>query len=271
MSAAQSEGFPKITMPEHVTKWNEIGHWERAIKSLKPGFFFQLIRGPSGRIVKAEIHGGPHGRKEYASLDQLHKAMRELSIYYQVGKPWSRLAGPAPWFVQDARLFWERASKGDLKPGEWGHHVKRFGPPMKISYTDKSGASVTIPTKMQLIWVSARAAVLTEIELYSFHYLPVDILDLEVFEKEAMHEWNKDMYFYIEKQLIRPDIAQQKLATVNRELHEILIKFFAAQTPAGGIVSVSGKAAHTEAIVAYGAGKWHELITWLRKWYGMAK
>ena len=68
--------------------------------------------------------------------------------------------------------------------------------------------------------------------------------------------WNHSMYHYIEEQLLNPDVAIQKMAAVNRELHKALLQAFFGG--GGGSVKVSGPGDDIANLIQQG----HDLWSW---------
>ncbi len=221
-------------------KMSAIGHWERAIKRIQLGFRFELVRGLQGRIIGAKIYGDPLGVRfpgnslrvtTLANFDEAYNRMEQLSIYYQIGLPTEKPIAPPPrWFVPEAQAFWEKASRRDV---EKGNYVKRFGDIIQISYIAKDGSKRVESTQEQLIWVLAEAD--GRVRLGAFHYLDISSIEGRL-EASAAEDWNRSMYFYIERQLLRPDIAKQKLAGLNHELHKAMLKAFFGKGSKGGVI-----------------------------------
>lgn len=134
-----------------------------------------------------------------------------------------------------------------------GTYVKRCGASLHIEYVDDSGLRVTRDTKTQLIWVHVQHD--GYIELSAFHYLPQEWAAGDTLKERVAREWNKDMYCYIEEQLLRPAVARQKLAGVNAELHKQLIQAFFG-TPVQGIGGVKGTAALLSSIAEMSSDLW---------------
>jgi len=242
----ETAGFQRID----PGKMQQIGFWEMAIRKMLPEFKVLYRRDHSGKLTSAEIIGDPLGAATPGrslkvltvdSFAELYLAMASLAIYYQVGEPWKKPAEPPPgWLPQEAQLFWERAANRELEHEDHGTYVKRYGTPLRIEYVNASGVLVTRKTNMKLIWVHAQPDGYTE--LSPFHYLPQEWAAGDTLKERVAREWNKDMYCYIEEQLLRPAVARQKMAGVNAELHKQLIMAFFG-TPIQGIGGVKGTAA----------------------------
>jgi hypothetical protein len=258
----ETRGFQRVD----PGRMQQIGFWERAIRKIVPGFKVQFRRGHSGELTSAEIIGDPLGVatpgralrvRTVDSFAELYRAMRSLAIYYQVGEPWKKPAEPPPgWLPREAQRFWERAANLELEHEDHGTYVKHYGAPLYIEYVDETGLRVTKKTHMQLIWVHAQPDGYTE--LSPFHYLPQEWASGDPLKERVAREWNKDMYCYIEEQLLRPAVARQKLAGVNAELHKQLIMAFFG-TPIQGIGGVKGTAALVSSIA--------EMSADLKVWY----
>lgn len=257
----ERRGFGKIDF----AKMMAIDFWKRDIARIQPGFDLKIVRDASREIIKVQIRGLPPGLLPDIDMDtfaELYKEMESLAIYYQVGRSWEKPAKPPPvWLVPEARAFWERAC---LRQIEAGNYVERYGPPLSGTLVHLDGTTESYHTQMQLIWVLRSGG---DIKLSAFHYFPPDAFKNDEIKRRAITSWNGSMYDYIEKQKLRPEVARDKLAMVNHELHKALLMIFFAEAGTGGIVSLKGNAAHAEKIFEYGAKKWHESYVWLRDWY----
>ncbi len=266
----------------------KVDFWTRAIQRYKPGFGYTLIRGRSGGVVKARIHGDPLGdpsgssslrTSEHTSFNEFFKTMHHLSIYYQVGTPWSKPIGPPPaWLAPRGRTFWWDVSENpDRYTGKQRRWIERYGPNLTIQMTRSDGSRELKETCAQLLWIDAVRgdpfrSIPAEITMQPFHYLPVAKQEDDLVRQRVNVSWNHSMYHYIEMQLMSPDVARQKLAAVNHELHKALMKAFFGG--GGGIVKVSGLGAEIADLIKMG----HDLWSWhqdyskqeneaLRDWY----
>ena len=225
----------------------QLGEWTRKIGRFEPGFDWKQIPGPSGRIEKVKIVNcricSVLPSTEFRSFSEFYNEMHSLATYYQViqRKP---MRPPPSWLSKEGREFWWNISQHTKEYNRNHRWVKRFGNDLSIQVTENDGTKQMVQTKTQLIWINAEygADGSKEIELYAFHYLPQIDDSVDPLHARAFADWNHSMFHYIERKLVRPDIAREMLAGVNRELEKILIKAFFGG--GGGIVKVSGNAAH---------------------------
>jgi hypothetical protein len=274
--------------PIDYPKLSRVDHWTRAIRRFVPGFRYEFIRGPSGSVASARIYGDPLGEtngtssqpvSRHATFHDFYRTFRHLSLYYQVKNPWERPVGPPPrWLTPAGQCFWMDVALHPYTYVDRRRWVEHFGPSFSLRVTRANGLRETKSTTMQLVWVSvvpgsARNGSL-EIEMESFHYMPVPDESEDALLHRNAKSWNHSMYHYIEDQRMRPSDARQKLAGVDRELQQVLMKAFFGTGGAQGIVKVGGQAADVAELVkmAVEMWLWHRDYTRdgneaLRQWY----